>query len=376
MATNLVSLVMQNLTPETIGRIASANGLDRKSANTAVGASIPALLAALTNIAAQPSGAQKLADAAKQHAGTLDNLASMFSGSSQTVHADKGSQTLSSLLGGENHTALTGAIAKVAGVGHGTSSSLLGLLAPVVMGAIAKQQGPRGIDPNNIASLFAAQKDNIAAALPSGMHDQLDAAGLLDAIHGVTGKSTMAAGQATRTPASAARAATDTGYRVASAASAPTSGRSNWIYWAVPAAAVLAFLFYTFNKPAEQVAQQIPQITGSIQNMKVGALDMGKQVEASLAGLRTSLQGVTDVASAEAAQSKLQQVTAQLDQVTGLAGQLSIDQRKVLSGLVSPTMPALNQLFDKVLATPGAADVLKPSIDAIKARLASLTAVV
>ncbi|MGB7619173.1 MAG: DUF937 domain-containing protein, partial [Pseudolabrys sp.] len=283
MATNLVSLVMQNLTPETIGRIASANGLDRKSANTAVGASIPALLAALTNIAAQPSGAQKLADAAKQHAGTLDNLASMFSGSSQTVHADKGSQTLSSLLGGENHTALTGAIAKVAGVGHGTSSSLLGLLAPVVMGAIAKQQGPRGIDPNNIASLFAAQKDNIAAALPSGMHDQLDAAGLLDAIHGVTGKATIAAGQATRTAASAARAATDTGYRVASAASAPTSGRSNWIYWAVPAAAVLAFLFYTFNKPAEQIAQQIPQITGSIQNVKVGALDMGKQVEDSLA---------------------------------------------------------------------------------------------
>lgn len=103
---------------------------------------------------------------------------------------------------------------------------------------------------------------------------------------------------------------------------------------------------------------------------------MGKQVEDSLAGLRTSLQGVTDVASAEAAQSKLQQVTTQLDQITGLAGQLSIDQRKVLSGLVSPTMPALNQLFGKVLAIPGTAEVLKPSIDAIKAKLASLTAVV
>jgi hypothetical protein len=39
-------------------------------------------------------------------------------------------------------------------------------------------------------------------------------------------------------------------------------------------------------------------------------------------------------------------------------------------------MPALNQLFGKVLAIPGTAEVLKPSIDAIKAKLASLTAVV
>jgi len=376
MTTNLISLVMQYLTPETIGRIASANGLDRKSANTAVGASIPALLAALSNTAAQPGGAQKLADAAKQHSSTLDNLASMFSGSSQTVYADKGSQALSSLLGGEDHTALTGAIAKVAGVGQGTSSSLLGLLAPVVMGAIAKQQGPRGLDSSNIMSLFAAQKDNIAAALPSGMHAQLDSAGLLDAIQGVTGKATVAAGQATRAATSAARAATDTSYRVASAASTSVPGRSNWIYWAIPAAAVLAFLLYTFNKPAEQVAQRIPQITGSIQDMKVGGLDMAEQIKDSLTGLRTSLQGVTDVTSAQAAQSKLQQVTAQLDKVTGLAGQLSTDQRKVLSGLVSPTMATLNQLFDKVLVIPGAAEVLKPSIDAIKAKLASLTAVV
>jgi len=369
MATNLISLVMQNLTPETIGRIASANGLDRNSANTAVGASIPALLAAFSNTAVQPGGAQKLADAAKLHAGSLDKLASMIGSSSQ---ADKGSQILSSLLGGQDQTALAGAVAKVAGVGHGASSSLLGILAPIVMATIAK--GARGLDPNNIASLLAAQKNNIATALPSGVHDQLRATGLLDAIHGVSGTATDAAGQATRAAASAAQSITDTGYGAASAANASASGRPNWLYWAVPAAAVFAFFIYTINKPAEQVAQNIPQITGSIQNMKVGGLDVGKQIEESLTGLRTSLQGVTDVTSAQAAQSKLQQVTAQLDKVTGLAGQLSTDQRKVLSGLISPTMATLNQQFDKVLAIPGATEVLKPSIDAIKAKLTSLTA--
>jgi hypothetical protein len=36
-------------------------------------------------------------------------------------------------------------------------------------------------------------------------------------------------------------------------------------------------------------------------------------------------------------------------------------------------MPTLNQLFDKVLAIPGVSDVLKPTIDLLKAKLAMLT---
>ena len=41
---------------------------------------------------------------------------------------------------------------------------------------------------------------------------------------------------------------------------------------------------------------------------------------------------------------------------------------------MNPVMPTLNQLFDKVLAIPGVAEVLKPTIDALKAKLAMLAA--
>ena len=53
MAINLVSLVMQFLTPDMIGRIASALGLDRNNTQTAIGAAVPGLLAALSGVAAQ-----------------------------------------------------------------------------------------------------------------------------------------------------------------------------------------------------------------------------------------------------------------------------------------------------------------------------------
>jgi hypothetical protein len=106
----------------------------------------------------------------------------------------------------------------------------------------------------------------------------------------------------------------------------------------------------------------------------VGGLDIGKQVTDSITNLRTTLTGITDAASARTALPKLQEVTAQIDRVDGLLGQLSPEQRKVLAGVVNPLMPSLNQLFDKVLAIPGVAELLKPTIDALRAKLTLLTA--
>jgi len=57
-----------------------------------------------------------------------------------------------------------------------------------------------------------------------------------------------------------------------------------------------------------------------------------------------------------------------------MMGQLSDGQRKVLAGLVNPLMSTLNQLFDRVLAIPGVAEVIKPTIDVLKTKLATLTA--
>jgi hypothetical protein len=105
----------------------------------------------------------------------------------------------------------------------------------------------------------------------------------------------------------------------------------------------------------------------------VGGIDVNKQITDSIATLRSTLGGVTDAASAQAALPKLRDITAQIDQVDGLVGQMTPEQRKVLAGIVSPLMPTLNQLFDKVLAIPGVSEVLKPTIDLLKTKLTLLT---
>jgi hypothetical protein len=125
-----------------------------------------------------------------------------------------------------------------------------------------------------------------------------------------------------------------------------------------------------FAKPTEQVVQQ--GVT-TAQSLVVKGTDLGKQVSDSINSLRTTLASVTDPASAQAALPKLREASAQIDKVSGMLGQLSDPQRKVLAGLVNPFMSTLNQLFDKVLAIPGVAEIIKPTIDTLKAKLATLT---
>src|SRR5262245_28786561 len=154
MATNLVSLVMQFLTPDLIARIASALGIDRNAAQNAIGAAVPALLAGLAGTAAKPGGAQKVVDAIKQQSGALDGLAGMLSGSQASSMANQGWQLLSSLVGGDAQSALAGAVTSYAGLGEGKGGSLLGMLAPVVVGIIGKEVGSSGLNPASLGDLL------------------------------------------------------------------------------------------------------------------------------------------------------------------------------------------------------------------------------
>src|SRR6516162_1191962 len=368
MATNLVSLVMQFLTPDTVGRIATALGFDRNKVQSAISGAVPALLAAFNDVAAQPGGPQKLADAARQQTGSFESLASVLAAGGQSSLVDKGSQLLSSLVSGQNQNTLIGAITKFTGLGQGASDSLLGMLAPIVMGTIGQHQSATGaLNANGIANLFASQKDNIAAALPSGFGNLLSGTGLLNSLGDAARTATAAGSEAARAATSAARTVSQSGQRVASTAAATSS---NWLYWLVPIAAAAALLLYFAVRPTEQVVQQG---MNQAQNLMIGS-DIGKQITKNIASVRSTLDGITDVASAQAALPKLQEVTAQIDKTRGAVGQLTAEQRKAIAAVINPLMPVVNQLCDKVLAIPGVAEVLKPSVDTLKAKLTAFAA--
>jgi hypothetical protein len=410
MATNLVSLIMQFLTPDIIGRIAATLGLGRTETQAGVSAAVPALLAAFSGVADKPGGSQSLVDAIRDQSGALDNVVSMVGGGSPSSLIDKGSNLLSSLIGSHDQSALAGAVGKFAGVGQSTGSSLIGMLAPVVMGVIGKQIGARGLDAGSVGSLFASQKEQIAQALPQGFAKLLGDTGILDSLDGAAETAAAAASHAGRAAnaaaagagqfaSSAGRSAGYAGEHIGRAAAPATP---NWVYWAIPALVVAGLLFYLFGRGTEQVAHQTtpseqvttptplpptkqvtegtaPREQGTArmapaaQSVMVGGVDIAKQLGDNLSNLRTSLAGIADVDSAKAALPKLQEATAGIEKVNSMVPQLSPDQRASVSSLIAPAMVAINQLFEKALAIPGVSDVLKPTLDNLKIKLAGLS---
>src|SRR5262245_52865937 len=172
MTDNIVSAISRFLTPDLIGKIASVSGLDRGTTQSAVGATVPAILSSLADLAAKPGGARQLADTiAEQPSGMLSNLAQTLGTAS--LSAEKGSGLLSSLLGGGVLNTLVSTLSRFVGVGEGSTRTLLGLLAPIVLGVLGREQRAAGLETGGLARMLMGQKDQINAAMPVGLSDLL-----------------------------------------------------------------------------------------------------------------------------------------------------------------------------------------------------------
>jgi sporulation protein YlmC with PRC-barrel domain len=222
MTDNIVSAITRFLSPEVVGKIASASGLERDVAQEAVNASVPAILSGLTELASQPGGAKQLANAiADQPAGMLGNLVSSLTGSAQL--ADKGTSLLSSLLGSSSVGTLASTVSRFIGSGEGSIRTMMGLLTPVILGVLGREQRAAGLDTGGLARMLTDQKDNIASAMPAGLSWLLPK------------HDTAAAATA------APRAATAPAQRIVPEAK---TSQATWPYWVLPLLALAALGWY------------------------------------------------------------------------------------------------------------------------------------
>ena len=261
----------------------------------AVGAAVPAILASLVGAAQTPQGRDQLAGLTRtQNTSLLGNLAGALSGCNEKSLIQTGRGMLSSLLGQGKLDALSGAISKFAGLNQSSTGSLLGALAPVVMGTLAREQRSQGLDAQGLARMLSDQKDDIAHALPANLASSLGSAGPLEGVADRLGQGVSAATQAGRaTAAEAARAANVAAMaaaaRAGSAASTARRSGGSMVGWAVGAVVVLAglpagyhFLFPSgqgqraADKAAGTVAGTAGQVGEAAKNLMVGDVDLGK----------------------------------------------------------------------------------------------------
>jgi hypothetical protein len=373
---NLVSTIMQFLAPAIINKIAGSLGMGQGLAGKAIAAAIPAILAGLTGSASKSGGAAALAGAlSKQDPGLLGNFANMIGGGAQKSLTDGGLGALSSLLGGSSTNALAGAVGKFAGIDSNQSSSLLGMLAPVVLGQLAQTQKSSGLDAGGLLNMLNGQKDNIAAAMPAGFSQLLEGSGVLDSVAGNL-KS------AARTAAPVAHASAD-------------DGGFSLSKWIVPLALGVLGLYllnsYGCNREPEKAAAPTPAaVTAPAKTETAPAKtetapakteaapaaampDLGSVTSKALGALTASLAGIKDVDTAKAAVPGLTDIAKQIDGVKTAAALLSGDAKKPIASLIAAALPGITSAVEKATGIPGVGALINPVLEPMVANLGALS---
>ncbi|NBC18216.1 MAG: DUF937 domain-containing protein [Bacteroidetes bacterium] len=183
----LLNVLRQQLDPQTVSSMANSIGADPSSTQNAVSTALPLLVGALSrNATSSPQGAQAL-DAAleRDHDGSvLDDLSSLLGGAGGggglggllgmagdlmggggSSKALDGAGILKHVLGGKQSSIARG-IAQATGLSAQQSSQLLGLLAPVVMGALGKVKREQQLGPDGLASQLEQERQQLEEQAP------------------------------------------------------------------------------------------------------------------------------------------------------------------------------------------------------------------
>jgi outer membrane protein OmpA-like peptidoglycan-associated protein len=162
---------MHTLDRGTISEIAGALGTSEQAVSRGTEASMAGTLAGLTSQSRDPSMLRKILDLAPSGSGetSWSNIISSL-GSSNSPLIVGGKKILSALFGTSENTVVN-AISSESGLGTGSTSTLLAMAAPMVIGFLNKRVRDEGMTMSGLASLLQRESATIRNALPAGLAD-------------------------------------------------------------------------------------------------------------------------------------------------------------------------------------------------------------
>jgi OmpA-OmpF porin, OOP family len=281
MSANLIQMITQGLSGPLLGQIGSLIGGNADSTTKGMAGAIPAILGGLLKNSSTPAGAGDLLNTLTRgnFDGMLGNLGGLLGGGNASQELIRNGAGLLPSIFGNKSDAITDLIGSASGLNRSSSSSLLGVLAPLALGFITKHlRGSGGLNASGLTSLLSSQRSAIAAAAPAGLGSMLGLSDLEKVSHSVPN------------------------------VEAPSSG--GIFKWLIPIAAILAALFLYRScqtqrteaptpvaaTPAPVAAEPIPEPTPAPTDGLVDlALPDGTTLRVAADGLEGKLVGfITD----------------------------------------------------------------------------------
>jgi hypothetical protein len=172
---DLMQILSQQLSGDGVKQISKQIGADEGTTNQAINSALPVLISALAKNSSQQSGAESL-----QRALQKDHDGSIFNDLSGYLNSGTAESSGPSILGhvlGNRQGNVASAISNKTGLDTVSILKLLATLAPMVMGALGKEQAKSGFDAGSLSGYLNGQREQAQSS--SGMTDMLT--NLLDA---------------------------------------------------------------------------------------------------------------------------------------------------------------------------------------------------
>jgi outer membrane protein OmpA-like peptidoglycan-associated protein len=177
MSSTLVQTATALLTPDIVSRASSQLGEPEDSVGKALSrGAVPTLLAGLAAKTQERGGAERivalLGDPAFDPRNARNPAALFAEGGTGASLRELGGRLLALLFGGRLDS-LTTALAEFAGIRPSSSSSLLRVAAPLLLGVVGDRVRRDGLDAAGLTRLFAGERDSILNSVPSTLRNAI-----------------------------------------------------------------------------------------------------------------------------------------------------------------------------------------------------------
>lgn len=193
---NIIDDLKGMVTSEIVSRAAGMLGESEGGINKTIGALIPTLLGGLLNKSSDTSAFSGIFNmlSDNRNIGFLDNIGGLLGGGNLAQNDPKDvAGNLVGQLFGNKVGGILDLVSNYAGVKKSSTSSLLGLVGPVIMGYLGRKIKNEGLNMTGLTSFFASQKGSIMSALPAGMGSLLGFSDLGKSASNAAGAATSAA---------------------------------------------------------------------------------------------------------------------------------------------------------------------------------------
>jgi hypothetical protein len=186
---SLFGVLLQTLGSSASGELSQQLGTDESKTKSALEVAVPLLIGALGKNAEEVEGAEKLDRALRRdHTGAVLNDVKGYV--SKGGNREDGDAILKHVLGSKRGKAEKG-IAQTTGMEESQAGALLEILAPLVLGALGKEQQEKGLDLGGLSGVLQKERQQTResqspiAALITDIIDSNDDGNILDDILGM-----------------------------------------------------------------------------------------------------------------------------------------------------------------------------------------------